>query len=345
MQEKRPVVFISYAWENEQHKEWVLNLAKDLIATYGVEVLLDQFELSVGKSLAHFMSKSVVSADKVLIIGSPMYRQRADDTLGGVGYENSLISQELYELQAENNKYLPVLRLGAKAESFPAYINTLIYHPMQDDGRYQADLEALARIIYNKPVIVKPTPGPIPTFDSTPKDPLLEKIKTVKKLTALELRKQEFLRSPKTRELVNEHFATMLAKLDTMVNYYDKEESLGFKFVSIPDMGVIYSGVKKSIIIHWTGAQHYDLGEAILQIRFTSGTISLTPNGVAWSDPSVKVLNEQELYLDVDDSFNIVWVDRKTDKIYTAADLMGEWMVWTYVQWENNQRDKFKRDR
>lgn len=340
MLEKRPVVFISYAWENEQHKEWVLNLAKDLMATYGVEVLLDRFELIVGKSLTHFMSKSVVSADKVLIIGSPMYRQRAESTLGGVGYENSLISQELYELQAENNKYLPVLRLGTKTESFPAYVKTLVYHSMQDDGRYEADLDALARLIYNKPAIVKPTLGPVPNFDSAPKDPLLEKFRTVKKLTTTESKKQEFLRSPDTRELANKHVAETFTQLNSLVNYYNKEENLGFKFTSIPNMGVLYSGVKKAIIINWDGAQHHDLRDACLRIRFTSGTISLTPTGVTWADPSVKTLEEQELYLDVDDSFNIIWVNHKTTKKYTATELIGEWMAWIYVQWEARQQDQ-----
>lgn len=41
---QNPVVFISYSWDNEEHKSWVLNLAKAL-QSKGVVVILNQYEL------------------------------------------------------------------------------------------------------------------------------------------------------------------------------------------------------------------------------------------------------------------------------------------------------------
>jgi len=41
-------VFISYSWDSEAHKEWVLNLANNLIKN-GIGVLLDQYDPSAGK--------------------------------------------------------------------------------------------------------------------------------------------------------------------------------------------------------------------------------------------------------------------------------------------------------
>jgi len=59
-----PKVFISYSWDSDEHKAWILNLAKQLLAN-GVDVTLDQFELSLGKNLSHFMERAVADADKL----------------------------------------------------------------------------------------------------------------------------------------------------------------------------------------------------------------------------------------------------------------------------------------
>lgn len=38
---KRPIVFISYSWDSQEHQDWVLKLSKDLIEKYkiGIDVL------------------------------------------------------------------------------------------------------------------------------------------------------------------------------------------------------------------------------------------------------------------------------------------------------------------
>ena len=106
----RITVFISYSWDSPEHQEWVLKLATDLIKIYGINVLLDQFELSAGRELTMFMESSVEKADKVLVIMTPKYQQKADKREGGVGYEYSMISQGLFATQTDNNKFIPILR-------------------------------------------------------------------------------------------------------------------------------------------------------------------------------------------------------------------------------------------
>ena len=51
MNQSRPIIFISYSWDSEVHKEWILKLADDLIKDYGADVILDQYELNAGKDL------------------------------------------------------------------------------------------------------------------------------------------------------------------------------------------------------------------------------------------------------------------------------------------------------
>jgi hypothetical protein len=51
-------VFISYSWDSEEHKKWVLDLANKLVKE-GVNVILDRYELRPGKSLPHFVETSI----------------------------------------------------------------------------------------------------------------------------------------------------------------------------------------------------------------------------------------------------------------------------------------------
>lgn len=76
-------VFISYAWESEEHREWVKALANRLLSD-GIDAVLDQYDLEPGDRLPQFMEQSVRSSDYVLIVCTPTYKQKADERIGGV---------------------------------------------------------------------------------------------------------------------------------------------------------------------------------------------------------------------------------------------------------------------
>ena len=42
-----PVVFISYSWDSEEHKNWVLMLSKDLREKYRIYTLLDRYNVTI----------------------------------------------------------------------------------------------------------------------------------------------------------------------------------------------------------------------------------------------------------------------------------------------------------
>ena len=157
-------VFISYSWDSDPHKEWVLNFANDLVKG-GVDVILDQYELSAGKEMTHFMEKSV-GADKIIMVMTPNYKLKADKRQGGVGYEYSLITQEYYDKQTDKTKILPLLRHGDKDSSSPAYMKTKLYHTMVDDKMYDTRLFELIKLIHDKPLVTKPELGKVPNFDA-----------------------------------------------------------------------------------------------------------------------------------------------------------------------------------
>ena len=113
-------VFISYAWESEQHRAWVKALANRLLGD-GIEAILDQYDLELGDRLPQFMEQSVRSSDYVLIVCTPAYKRKADARIGGVGYEGHIISGELFSGHNER-KFIPVIKEGSAEESLPAFL-------------------------------------------------------------------------------------------------------------------------------------------------------------------------------------------------------------------------------
>lgn len=160
---ENPSVFISYSWDNEDHKNWVLNLAKRLIEN-GIEVILDRYELQGGKNIAHFMDRALESADKILVIFTPNYKLKADKREGGVGYEYSILNNDIYKNIAGNSKYIPVLKSGTMETSVPAFIQQFIAIDMRDDAQYEQKVREITLTLYDKPIIEKPEIGQKPKW-------------------------------------------------------------------------------------------------------------------------------------------------------------------------------------
>lgn len=155
-------VLISYSWDDEDHKKWVLALA-DRLRGDGVDIILDQYELSIGSNLDHFIETSVSSADKVIIILTPNYAIKANSRIGGVGAEYSIITNEFKnDVSVQVKKYLPVLRSGDFIQSVPTFLKPLISHNMCEDKLFENQYEELLRAIYEKPKVIKPPLGDIP---------------------------------------------------------------------------------------------------------------------------------------------------------------------------------------
>ena len=171
-----PVVFISYSWDDEEHKIWVLNLANELIRN-GVKVLLDRYELKLGGNMIHFMEDAISKADKVVVVLTPNYKLKADKRSGGVGYEYSILNSDLYRRILSNDKYLPVLRRGETGESIPVFMQQFFMLDMRDNGKARDLTEDLLREIFDEPQLVKPQLGKRPDFAAVREEALKEKLR------------------------------------------------------------------------------------------------------------------------------------------------------------------------
>jgi len=164
-----PTVFISYSWDDETHKDWILNLTKRLFDK-GINVLLDRMELRPGKNMIHFMESSIPKSNKVLIIFTPNYKLKAEKRQGGVGFEYSILNAELYNQITTNEKYIPILKSGNFSESIPAFMQQFIGINMTKPETFEEKFNELVYAIYDKPQIEKPKIGMNPFINQSQQD-------------------------------------------------------------------------------------------------------------------------------------------------------------------------------
>lgn len=97
-------VFVTYAWENEEHNDTVISFV-NFLRKKGFEATMDrkktQEETAI--NLNQMMVDGIRAADKVIVILSPKYKASADDFKGGVGFEFSIM---LEQLKSTNNKFI-----------------------------------------------------------------------------------------------------------------------------------------------------------------------------------------------------------------------------------------------
>ena len=64
---KKPRVFISYAWEDEETNNWVQEFANTLMNN-GIIVKFDRNDLTYGDSISEFIDNNIEKADYIIVI-------------------------------------------------------------------------------------------------------------------------------------------------------------------------------------------------------------------------------------------------------------------------------------
>lgn len=163
--EKPPVVFISYSHDSPEHKRWVDDFASRLVQN-GVDVFLDQWELGLGDDVPKFMSSSINAADRVLMICTEHYVNKANEGKGGVGYEAMIVTAELIQ-DLGTSKFIPVIRQNSGSNELPNFIGARYYCNLNEDQNYEEQFEDLLRELHKAPKTSKPPLGKNP-FAKTP---------------------------------------------------------------------------------------------------------------------------------------------------------------------------------
>jgi TIR domain-containing protein len=138
-QPRPPKVFLSYSWDSPEHRQWVAQLG-GYLRQCGIDVLLDQRHVRYGDDLAVFMERSVLEADRVLVICTENYVEKAERRSGGVGYELMMVTGELLQNVGTSN-FIPLVRQSHSPVRLPPELRTRKYFNVSDGPDYVGQMQ------------------------------------------------------------------------------------------------------------------------------------------------------------------------------------------------------------
>ena len=163
-----PKLFISYSHDTLEHKKWVLDLATRL-RNNGIDAILDQWELSPGDDLPHFMETNLSSSNYIIIICTQKYVDKANQGKGGVGYEKMIITSSLMS-QIDESKIIPIIRQNGTF-NVPTFLKTKLFIDFSKNDDFEYNIDELIRKAHKTPIFKKPEIGNNP-FKSIKENPL-----------------------------------------------------------------------------------------------------------------------------------------------------------------------------
>ncbi|MCI0487664.1 MAG: tetratricopeptide repeat protein [Blastocatellia bacterium] len=156
-----PKVFISYSHDSPEHQAQVLALS-DRLRADGVDCHIDQYEVSPPEGWPRWTLNQFDETDFVLVVCTETYnlRFRGKEAPGkglGVKWEGAILTQELYDTEADNTRFIPVLFSSDDSEHIPVPIRGASRYDLSAEDGYKS----LYRHLTDQPRVVKPELGKI----------------------------------------------------------------------------------------------------------------------------------------------------------------------------------------
>ena len=167
-----PTAFVSYSWDDDDHRQWVRELVTRLRAD-GIDARSDHWHTAPGDQLTEFMEREIRENSHVVIICTPNYKKRSDGRLGGVGYEGDIMTAEVFN-QGNRRKFIPVLARGNwKTDAAPSWLAGALYIDLSTPERLAQNYSDLfATLAGTRPAAPPLGPlAPAPTAASVPAAP------------------------------------------------------------------------------------------------------------------------------------------------------------------------------
>lgn len=160
----KPKIFISYSHDSEEHKERVLSLSDEL-SHDGIDCKLDQHETSPPEGWPRWCARQFEDSKFVLVVCTESYLERFNNvapfgTGKGVKFEGYIITQELYDNDSLNTKFIPVIFSPEDAAFIPKPLKGSTVYTLENEDDY----DSLYRHITGQHAVPKPLIGDIRTL-------------------------------------------------------------------------------------------------------------------------------------------------------------------------------------
>nr|VFJ67642.1 MAG: SEFIR domain-containing protein [Candidatus Kentron sp. FW] len=171
---KKPRIFISYAHDNDAHRERVLGLSERLRQD-GFDTWLDQYvEGSPEEGWPRWMSNQLDKAEFVLTICTETYYRRfrghdhqTPERGRGVDWEGAIITQEIHDNHSRTRKFVPVLIRTTDNRFIPEPLRKYTHYQMDSAVDYRQLCDFLAGVAGVQPGPIGTSP-PRPRRQGTP---------------------------------------------------------------------------------------------------------------------------------------------------------------------------------
>ena len=148
-----PKFFVSYSHDSQAHKKWVLEFSTRL-RKVGVDAALDQWDLGPGDDIPLFMERNLADADRVIMVCTEKYVEKANAGTGGVGYEKMIVTADLMK-KVDSNKVIPIVRQEG-AHLVPMFLTSKYYLDFSREDQFEESFDDLTRSVHKAPLFVKP---------------------------------------------------------------------------------------------------------------------------------------------------------------------------------------------
>ena len=142
------------------------------------------------------MEQGLASADRVLMICTDKYVEKANSGAGGVGYEKMIITADLLK-RIDSNKVIPLIRQSG-SHNVPTFLQSKLFLDFSRPDQFEFSFDELIRTLHNAPLYEKPViaNNPFTPVSETPPnrvgDGVLEVMKLV--VTIFESQSSDFIK-------------------------------------------------------------------------------------------------------------------------------------------------------
>ncbi|KAB2460942.1 TIR domain-containing protein [Bacillus sp. CH126_4D] len=318
-------VFVSYSWDSEEHKLWVLELVRKL-RSEGYDANFDRGITSTSTvNLNQMMVEHMRDDDYIIMVLTEKYTVKADGFAGGVGFETIL---SLPIIQQHLDKLIILTRQPAVLQKvIPFHLQGINYIDFSNSAEFDNKFEELIYRLQKVPMFDL---GPIgekklrkPKAQDNSTGPVLNDVTVPRLSPPTDLEKNYF---------IEENFNLIINGLDDILNILQSQNSTFiYQKKNITNDKVIYSfylnGQNYGNLKIWLGS----LFSSIKQIQFSVGRYVDSSNDNSMNG-SVNVEIDQEYNLSLSMPMNMFSPNTKSMKYAEVVKSLYEQHILPYLR-------------